>query len=165
MAETKQKKTKDEVLAELNAAFKQRLALADKLLVNIKENRANIERKLASIGTWEPDIVYRFYHHSFKVFDGKRIVESSVKFFEEISPNDAALNSWFKTIIDEALSKEFDWDKTNPIWLEETRPILEAIWHSRYFLEQMLVAADTLETAPEILPYGWAAVLYLYDLR
>lgn len=165
MADTKQKKSREEVLQDLDAAFKQKLAMADKLLANIKENRSEIIRKIEAIREWEPDIVYRFYHHSFKVFDGKRLVENSVKFFEHLSPNGSPLNSWYKTIVDEAISKEFDWDKTNPIWLQETRPILEAIWHSRYFLEQMLVAADILDAAPEILPSGWAAVLYLYDLR
>ena len=165
MAETKQKKTREQVLQEIDAAFKQKIALADKHLSNIKENQSEIERKIEAIREWEPDVVYRFYHHSFKVFDGKRLVESSVKFFENLSPNDSPLNTWYRTIVDEALSKEFDSDKTNPIWLQETRPILEALWHSRYFLEQMLVAADTLDQAPEILPSGWAAVLYLYDLR
>jgi hypothetical protein len=29
----------------------------------------------------------------------------------------------------------------------------------------MLVAADELEENPQILPNGWAAVLYLYILR
>ncbi len=29
----------------------------------------------------------------------------------------------------------------------------------------MLVAADELDEAPQTLPSGWAAVLYLYNLR
>lgn len=81
MAQTKQKKSREEVLQEIDAAFKQKLAMANKLLANVKENRSEVERRIEAIREWEPDIVYRFYHHSFKVFDGKRLVEGSVKFF------------------------------------------------------------------------------------
>ncbi|MGH9947296.1 MAG: hypothetical protein ACRD6X_08865 [Pyrinomonadaceae bacterium] len=165
MAKVKTKTTREEVLRELEESFRRKHKRAETLLSSIKENREKIDNCLAAIHEWEPDIVYRFYHHSFKVFDGKRLIDQSVAFFEHISPDTLELNPWFVSIVAEARSKEFDMETTNPIWLSETRPILEAIWHCRYFLEQMAVSADTLGSAPEVLPYGWAAVLYLYNLR
>lgn len=138
---------------------------SDKLLANIKENKAEIEKLLDVFRQFEEDYVYRFYHQSFKVFGAAAQIKQAVELFQKIAPDSSPLNEWFSSIAKEAIGKEFDFVKTNQIWLSETRPILEAFWHSKYFLEQMLIAADELETSPQLLPSGWAAVLYLYNLR
>ena len=139
--------------------------LSDKLLANVKENKAAIG-ELRDVFKWlEEDYIYRFYHQSFKVFGATAQIKQAKELFERLAPDSFPLNEWFCTIADEAIGKEFDFAKTNQIWLAETRPILEAYWHSKYFLEQMLVAADELEESPQLLPSGWAAVLYLYNLR
>lgn len=49
--------------------------------------------------------------------------------------------------------------------LEETRPILEAFFHARMMLQLAVEYARKLDSAPRALPSGWAAVLYLYNLR
>lgn len=139
--------------------------LSDKLLANIKENKAEIERLCDVFKQLEEDYVYRFYHQSFKVFGANGQIKEAQELFERLAPDSFPLNDWFREIADEAMGKEFDFAKTNQIWLAETRPILEAFWHTKYFLEQMLVAADELEKSPQILPSSWAAVLYLYNLR
>lgn len=82
-----------------------------------------------------------------------------------MAPESQPLNPWFVGIVDKAIGKAFDPDTTNEFWLEETQPLLEAFWHSKYFLEQMILAAKELETARQILPSGWAATLCLYSLR
>lgn len=138
---------------------------SDKLLANIKENRAEIEKLCGFFKAFEEDYVYRFYHQSFKIFGATAQITQAKELFERLAPDSFPLNDWFREIADEAIGKEFDFEKTNQIWLTETRPILEAFWHTKYFLEQMLAAADELEKSPQILPSGWAAVLYLYDLR
>jgi len=139
--------------------------LSNKLLSNIKENKAKIEELYNIFKQLEEDYVYRFYHQSFKVFGATAQLNQARELFERLAPNSSPLNDWFREIVDEALSREFDIEKTNQNWLAETRPILEAFWHAKYFLEQMLAAADELNESPHILPSGWAAVLYLYDLR
>lgn len=53
----------------------------------------------------------------------------------------------------------------NQRWLEVTRPIVEAFFHARYFLEMGIRHGRELDTAPRLLPSGWAAFLYLYNLR
>jgi hypothetical protein len=57
--------------------------------------------------------------------------------------------------------------KTFPdfVRLECTHPILEAFWHTKYFIQMMLKYGRELESAPQCLPSGWAAVLYLFELR
>jgi hypothetical protein len=43
--------------------------------------------------------------------------------------------------------------------------VLEAFWHTRYFIQMMARYGKKLESAPERLPSGWAAVLHLFELR
>ncbi|HTP49195.1 MAG TPA: hypothetical protein VMK42_00730 [Anaeromyxobacteraceae bacterium] len=53
----------------------------------------------------------------------------------------------------------------NERWCEVTRPMLEAFFHARFFLEMAVRYGYELEAPPRSLPSGWAAFLYLYDLR
>jgi hypothetical protein len=52
----------------------------------------------------------------------------------------------------------------NERWLEVTRPILEAFFHARFFLEMAVRYAD-LDAPPRPLPSGYAALLYLFGMR
>ena len=153
------------ILEELQQKFQQQLAAADELLASIKANRERIESCYKMFVKNEPDDVYRFYHQSFKVFGMTEQIKYAKSLFESLAPQSTSLNSWFNEITGEAVGKEFNSETTNQNWLQETRPVLEAFWHSKYFLEQMIRSAEELETAPQILPSGWAAVLYLYNLR
>ncbi len=157
--------TRNEKLQHLENLHNERHAKSTKLLENIKSNLTQIQQLLALFSREEPDLVYRFYHQSFKVFIAVSLVEQSNKLFVQLAPNESPLNDWYCSIADKVLGREFNDETTNKNWLAETQPILEALWHSKYFLEQMSVAANELETAPQILPSGWAAVLYLYNLR
>ena len=164
MTVPKTEKTRAEVLAEIDAAHRRQHALATELLSNIKEHRTAIENKLAWFEREEPDLVYRFYHQSFKVFIMTSLIQSANELFESLAPESTVLNSWYLTITKAAIAKKFD-DTTNQAWFEETLPVTQGFWHAKYFLEQMIASADELDEAPEILPSGWAAVLYLYNLR
>ena len=137
----------------------------EKLLNQIKANLSEIESLCRVFGSCEEDYVYRFYHQSFKVFGAIEEIKKAKDLFENIAPDGITLNEWYSQIADEAISKSFDWEKTNPKWLDETRPILEAFWHSKYFLQQMLHFGAELQESPQLLPSGWAAILYLYNLR
>ncbi len=158
------KKTRAEVLAEINSAHERRHKLGEELLTNIKTRRPEIEAKLLWFKREEPDLVYRFYHQSFKVFIMTSLIKSANELFESLAPESTVLNSWYATITQTAISKKFD-DETNQAWFEETLPVTQGFWHAKYFLEQMIASADELDEAPQMLPSGWAAVLYLYNLR
>jgi len=55
--------------------------------------------------------------------------------------------------------------EVNQRWGAATRPILEAFFHARYFLEMVCRYGRELNEPTDSLPSGWAAVLYLYGLR
>ena len=40
----------------------------------------------------------------------------------------------------------------NDHWLEYTRSILEAFWHTKYYTQMMIKYAKELETAPQMMP-------------
>lgn len=43
--------------------------------------------------------------------------------------------------------------------------MVEAFFHARFMLEMAVKYGQALEEPPTSLPSGWAAFLYLYDLR
>ncbi len=49
-------------------------------------------------------------------------------------------------------------------WEEHTRPLLEAFMHAKFMIEMAVRYSDSTEL-PEMLPSGYAALLYLFDLR
>ena len=74
------------------------------------------------------------------------------------------LNKWFQEIVGEGTGKTFE-PEHNRDWTKFTRPIVGAFFHARYFLEMACKYGKELESPPACLPSGWAAVLYLYNLR
>ena len=74
------------------------------------------------------------------------------------------LDGWFEGIVAEGTGRVFDMSH-NDDWLRHTRPIVEAFFHARYFLEMACRYGKELEHPPTLVPSGWAAVLYLYGLR
>jgi hypothetical protein len=109
------------------------------------------------------DPIYRFYHQSYKVYDLQRQTLEIVKKLQELAPQ-IALNEWFMHIISAGTGKTFTVED-NRNWLTVTRPILEAFFHARFFLEMAVKYAKELKAPPRLMPSGWAALLYLYNLR
>jgi hypothetical protein len=109
------------------------------------------------------DPICRFYHQSFKVYALGRTTTRIVSALQALAP-DQQLNEWFLRIVSEGTEKVFA-PEHNKHWLEVTRPIVEAFFHSRYFLEMAVRYGRELTVAPQLLPSGWAALLYLYRLR
>ena len=108
------------------------------------------------------DPVYRFYHHSFKVYSLQKQTEAMVDLLRKLSP-ERQLNSCFVEIVAAGTEKEFRLED-NKRWTAMTRPILEAFFHARFFLE-MALRYRSLREPPDTLPSGYAALLSLYDLR
>ena len=109
------------------------------------------------------DPVYRFYHQSFKVYRLQAATRSIVSALQALAPRHK-LNDWFLQIVTEGTGKVFD-QEHNRHWLETTRPFVEAFFHARYFLEMAVHYGKELDSPPNTLPSGWAAFLYLYQLR
>ncbi|TKS58565.1 MAG: hypothetical protein EWM72_02917 [Nitrospira sp.] len=135
------------------------------LLKNLRAQVPVLEELLERCsGHWGyEDPVYRFYHQSFKVYNLQRQTLEIVAKLQALAPS-VALNEGFMRIIQEGTGRNFTIEE-NKNWLAATRPIVEAFFHARYFLEMALKYGRELQFPPERLPSGWAALLYLYNLR
>lgn len=135
------------------------------LLANIKARLPELEKLLESASDhWGyEDPVYRFYHQSWKVYGLQDRTRAIVEVLQSLAP-ERPLNSWFEQIIRDGTGRGFK-DEYNRRWLPETRPILEAFFHARYFLDMAVRYGKELDHPPRCLPSGWAAVLYLYGMR
>jgi hypothetical protein len=109
------------------------------------------------------DHVYRLYHQSFKVYGLQEATKAIVIALQALAP-ERKLNEWFTQIVKDGTGKTFEREH-NRRWLAVTRPIVESFFHARYFLEMSVRYGKKLKTPPRTLPSGWAAFLYLYQLR
>ena len=151
-------------MAEIRANQENRHALSETLLVNIKSEKETLDNLVSSFEKSEPEFIYRFYHQSFKVFGYKELIRYTVQFLEKLAPESSNLNVWYQGIIDLGLAKDFT-DSTNDNWLSETQPLVEAFWHTKFFVTQMKSSAVSLEPLQKFCLTFGAAVLYLYGLR
>jgi hypothetical protein len=135
------------------------------LLKNIKRDLAALTRLSDEAEShWgSEDLVYRFYHQSFKVFAIQSLTTTIVDALQSLLP-DAALDQRFTSILSEGTGKQFSYDM-NARWDEVTRPLLEAFFHANYFLRMTIKYGRELNDPPEMLPSGWAAVLCLFNVR
>ena len=138
---------------------------ADELFANLKRNLPELEKLLEKCnGHWiYEDSIYRFYHQSFKVFYIQDDTLEIVKALQSLLP-DAPMNGRFLKIVEEGTGKEFKFDD-NANWSTVTRPMIEAFFHARFFLEMAVKYGKELEFPPQMLPSGWAVFLYLFNLR
>ncbi len=135
------------------------------LFKNLKEQLPELENLLAQCSNhWGyEDPIYRFYHHSFKVYSLQEETLRIVKTLQALAPQ-LQLNEQFIRIIEAGTGKVFK-NSDNRRWDTITRPILEAFFHARFFLEIAVKYGHELQAPPNSLPSGWAALLYLYNLR
>jgi hypothetical protein len=140
-------------------------AAEQRLLANIKLHLSQLEALLARAAShWEyEDYVYRFYHQSYKVFGVQSMTTAIVTALRELLP-DAAMNEDFLAIVADGTGRVFT-TEANATWVSSTRPLLEAFFHAHFMLEMVVKYGRSLDDPAELLPSGWAAVLYLYGLR
>lgn len=141
---------------------------AQKLLENIKENLPELEALLEQIGEGSDpyeDGMYRFYHQSFKVYGLQHATLDVCKILDRMRLNPAwQLNPWFAEIVERGTREEFH-SSHNENWPKHTRPIVEAFLHAQYFLKMAVKYGRKYDEPPEVLDYGWAALLELYKIR
>jgi hypothetical protein len=135
------------------------------LLSNLKAALPNLEALLQeSCSHWGyEDRIYRFYHQSFKVYRLQTATAQIVEALQALAP-ERQLDEWFREIVTDGTGRSFH-VAHNDRWLAETRPILEAFFHARYFLEMAVRYGRDLTRPPSLLPSGWAALLTLFGLR
>lgn len=162
------KKTEAEEEAFFYIQMEKRYALADVLLQNIKSKLPELEKLIEKASDhWnEEDRVYRFYHHSFKVYWLQDLTKEIWDALVSIKPDpELGLCKMFLEIMDEGCSGR-EWKlEDNQEWGKNCRSFVEAFWHASYFLRMVVKYGKELEKAPNCLPSGWAAVLELYRIR
>ena len=105
------------------------------------------------------DPVYRFYHQSFKVFWLQQRTETIVQRLSGLLP-DCPLHPWLLEIVRQGTGKEFA-TSDNSNWTHVTRPIVEAFFHARFFLE-MAVRYANLEAPPKTVAERLAPRCFSY---
>jgi len=135
------------------------------LLRNLRERRVELEAQLKACSDhWGyEDPVYRFYHQSFKVYWLQERTRSLVGLLAELAPPNLPLDPCFLEIVRAGTGRNFA-PEHNAHWAEATRPIVEAFFHARFFVE-MAARYARLDRPPSLLPSGYAALLCLYGLR
>ncbi|MDO9069783.1 MAG: hypothetical protein Q7W05_15185 [Deltaproteobacteria bacterium] len=110
------------------------------------------------------DLLYRFYHGSFKCYGLQQHTKKIVENLQKLLP-ERDLNESFMAIVHEGTGKDFN-RGANSTLREDRRFMAEAFFHARYFLEMAVKYSKELKLPPAcFLPSGWAAFLYLYNLR
>lgn len=138
------------------------------LFFRLREHLPQLEELLKKVnGEWVyEDMVYRLYHQSFKVYWVQGQTEAIVAALQALAP-DLQLNVWFREIVESGTGHTFEMSH-NQDWLLRGRPMLEAFFHARFMLEMAVRHGKKLKRAkrpPQLLDSGWAAFLYLYNLR
>ncbi len=139
----------------------------DELLASIQARWSELAGLLEEINShWVyEDLVYRFYHQSFKVYTLQSETNRIVAALQSVAPKATTLSPMFEEIYQAGASgKPFEIEH-NQQWTSHTRVFLEAFFHAKYFLEMAVKYGKELQAAPTMLPSGWAALLCLYNLR
>lgn len=110
------------------------------------------------------DSIYRFYHHSFKVYYLQVYTEKIIEALKAIAPEGIAFCKLFVSIIKDGTGKLFE-PSHNDDWEKHTRQIVEAFYHARYMLDMAAKYGEELQVVPKSLPSGWASLLSLYGIR
>lgn len=142
-----------------------RLAQNEQLLAVIREFLPELATLHEAMDGAYEDGLYRFYGQSFKVYGLQTYTERARELFGRMAAAaSVTLDDRFLEILQVGTGKHFEMDH-NRDWSFHTRPIVEAFLHARYFVEMMDHYGQTLETAPTLLPSGWAAILVLFRQR
>lgn len=127
------------------------------LIRNLKKRREVLEKLLEQINShWEiEDVVYRLYHGSYKAQFARDITAAILKELQGLHRRRWKYRSdLFKQIMEEGLDQN-----------AESRRWVEAMLHARYFLEMAVKYSKEVNKPLQLLPSGYAALLYLYGLR
>ena len=140
------------------------------ILTKIHEHRKEICEINCMISNHKKGIenmIYSFYDSSFKVYELQSVTERMVDLFCLIGKcHFQDLNPLYVEIISEGTNKKFD--RSHKIrWSYETRPILEAFFHSHHLLQMMEKYGLDRNSGNLALDLneGWANVLNLYKIQ
>lgn len=143
------------------------------LLQNIKDRLPELEELLSKVTDhWnEEDLVYRFYHTSFKVYHIIALTEEIDTVLTELAPYEKGhdkynnMSKCYRRIIEEGAAVGDFQTANNRAFQFIMGPSLTAFWHAKYFLTMAVKYGTKYDEAPHSLHSGWAALLHLYKMR
>ncbi len=136
---------------------------ANQLNLELRKQLPELEALLEKVNDrWVyEDGMYRYYHHSYKVFHLQEHTQLMVEALKRLAP-DYAFNREFEWIVVAGTGREFRLDM-NLDWPMHADPIVRAFLHARYFLEMAVKYGKAVpDDGYKLLPSGYAALLYLY---
>jgi hypothetical protein len=155
---------KNAYLGRCDISMDEVLIIEKAFLVKIRENLPVLRKLLDKVNNTYEDSIYRFYHQSFKVYSLQKLIQEIEAAFDNLKPDPKLqLNAYLAEIFKNARDIGAWEVNHNADWLAHTMPILDAFFHTKYFLE-MLIKYSAIEPT-DLLPSGWAAVLCLFYLR
>lgn len=161
-------KSQEKWLQEQELRYKAHGVLLSNLKAHLPELEAAyakyVEVKMKDEMHPAEDLIYRFYHYSFKVYRAQQVTEHIVGLLKKVAPAGFELCDWFEEIVKDGTGKVWQLEH-NKEWTKHTRPIMEAYFHAIYFLKAAVRYGKKLKKAPNMLPSGWAALLELYGIR
>ena len=135
------------------------------LLEEIKKYLPALNELLIQMEDIYEDGTYRFYHQSKKVYSLKYCTTEAADLFKKIAQSiDRSLCNLFEEIVAQGTGVTFE-SAHNENWPLHTRPIVEAFFHAKYFVEMMVKYGGQMESVSPVLPSCWAAILELYNQR
>lgn len=146
--------------------LKEKDRLAGILLENLRQHGPELRQILEEVNSdWcYEDGLYRYYHQSLKMFHLQEATQRMADALAAVAPEGRPFDHpWFIEILKQGTGRVFSLED-NEHWQERAGPIVTAFFHVRYFVE-MAVKYSGMAELPGALPYGWAALLYLYGLR
>ena len=138
-----------------------------RLLKNLKRKLPELQKLLKSVNShWSyEDPVYRFYYQSLKVYFIQNETRQISDLLFSLAPKGCDFCEEFKSILKIGANRKLFKMSHNRNWSKHTRPMVEAFFHAKFFLEMAVKYGEELDQIPEVLPSGWAALLCLYGLR
>jgi hypothetical protein len=104
-------------------------------------------------------------HRARSSCDPQEPIKEAFELIKEIGGENDPPHFEYALLVKAGTENDFAGDRTNANWDAETKPILEAFWHTKYFINMMAKYGKELETVEMPLQPGMAAVLYLFELR
>lgn len=150
----------------MKSPIEQHNFLVNSMLENMEEAK-NLQIEIDKQFGLE-DLVYRFYHQSFKVYRSQYLIKDCLELFQKIAGDELKLDKKFLKIVEDGTGHVFDLSH-NEIWLEKTRPQIEALFHCKYVLDNLIKYTEFYKDKEEqkqmFLPSGWAAIMTIFGSR
>ncbi len=148
----------------MNDLYAARRTQQDLLIAALHQRSSDIAALLEEVsGEWvRDDLVYRFWHHSFKTYWLQEVTERIAALLESIAPT-LPLHPWCREIVAAGTGHTFELSH-NQAWVEHTGPIVAAFFHLHHLLHCAHRVA-TVPAVPEVLDPATATVFELYQVR